>query len=418
MNWGKIDKRHDGTRVESDRRTTLASLLLGSCILVIVLHTWGAVKPLHENWGVHSFAFYPAWISGLALALSLVLLSPAARGFLVKKAARFAESSMRIPVAIRFLVVGGAIVGCSVLFPAQVNLLGDSDLIISLTSENPGARDLSANFRNQPLTYYALRGVQYALGGGMPVEVSYTYTVLDDIAGLLFLLLLFLFVRSLRVSPLEKLLIAAYLFFQTSLQLFLGYVENYALFSVLTAAFVIAGWRTMEADLHPGVAVGLFEIMIGVHLGGLIFLPALLIILYRSWRRRKLLTGMLALGGIAGSAFFLYLGSYTLAQFINRMQAGATIDMLPLFHSVPGGAYAFFSRLHLLACTNALLFLASFACFIVPILAFAYLRGAAWKSPVLIFLAVTTLCGLGFTFVFNSALGMARDWDLLLTFIR
>lgn len=415
-----LDKRENASRRGGSERhpgSTPTRVLLASCLVMIALHTWGAIKPLHENWGVHSFAFYPAWLSILALVLSMLILLPGVRSAIVRRAGKIAQSSSRLPTPILFLLLGGATMGLSLLFPARINLLGDSDLILSLTPENPGVQDISANFRNQPLTYYALRTVQYILGGGTPVEVGYTYQILDDVAGLLFIFLLLLFLHYLKVSSLEKLLIGGYLFFQTSLQFFFGYVENYALFSVLTAAFVITGWLALEGNLHPIFAILLFAIMIGLHLGSLIFFPAPLILLTQSWRERKLQTGLMGAAGIAVSTLFFHWSGYSLEQFIRRMQAGVQIDMLPILSSPPGGPYAMFSALHMIDWTNACLFLVSFGCFIAPVLVYVYVREIPWRTPLVIFLFTVSACGFAFTFIFNSALGMARDWDLLVTFM-
>lgn len=403
---------------DPNHRTAICSqILLASCLVVIVLHLWGALRPSHENWGVHLFAFYPAWISAIALALGISILIPAIRAPIGRKTARLAQWSSGVPGPILLLAICGILVVLAALFPARINVLGDSDLILSLTSQKPGVEDVSANFRNQPLTYYAVRAIQYVLGGGAPVDVGYTYQILDDGAGLLFVSLLLLFLHFLELSPLEKLLIGGYIFFQTSLQFFFGYVENYALLNVSIVAFLVTGWLALEKKLHSIFAIISFAIMIGLHLGSVIFLPAPLILLYQIWRERRMQAILLGMAGIIGSALFFHLSNYSLAQFINRVEVGIQIDMLPFFRSYPGGPYPMFSSLHFIDWGNACLFLVSSGCFLVPVLAYFYARDLRRTSPLFVFLATATSCGFAFTFIFNAALGMARDWDLLTSFL-
>ena len=384
---------------------------------MLVLHFWGAARPSHENWGVHLFAFYPPWVSLIALLLGSSLLIPAMRESMIRRIASTAQWSSRLPSPIIFLAIGGITVALASLFPAKISVLGDSDLILSLTPQNPGMQDISANFRNQPLTYYALRGIQYLLGGGASVDIGYTYQILDDVAGLLFIFLILLFLHFMNVSPLEKLLIGGYLFFQTGLQFFFGYVENYALLSVFMTAFVISGWLALEGKMHPLYAILSFALMIGLHLGSIIFLPAPLILLYQVWRERRVEALVLLAAGIIGSALFFHLSNYSLEQLVSRIEVGIRIDMLPFFKSYPGGPYPMFSTLHLIDWMNASAFLLFFGCFLIPVLVYLSLREIRWRSPLGLFLLTAASCGVGFTFIFNAALGMARDWDLLVSFM-
>ena len=412
----EVLKPEDG-RQTSPQNVIWSQFLMASCLIMVALHVWGASQPSHENWGVHLFAFYPPWISWVALLLSFSLLIPAMRGSVTKKIASIALWSSRLPSPIIFLAIGGVTIALASLLPAKINVLGDSDLILSLTPQNPGMQDVSANFRNQPLTYYALRGVQYILGGGASVDVGYTYQILDDVAALLFVSLIILFLHFINVSPLEKLLIGGYIFFQTGLQFFFGYVENYALLSAFVMAFMITGWLALERKIHPIYAIMSFALMIGLHLGTIIFLPAPLILLYQVWRERRIEAVVLMAGGIIGSALFFHLSNYSLEQLISRIEVGIRIDMLPLVKSYPGGPYAMFSFLHLVDWANASLFLLSFGCFLIPVLACLPAREIRWSSPLALFLLTAASCGIAFTFIFNAALGMARDWDLLVSFL-
>jgi tetratricopeptide (TPR) repeat protein len=75
-----------------------------------------------------------------------------------------------------------------------------------------------------------------------------------------------------------------------------------------------------------------------------------------------------------------------------------------------------FSLVHLMDWLNASLLVAPFGIGIVAVMLFVQLRTPDGKSPVLIFLTIATSCGLLFTWIINSGVGLARDWDLLASF--
>src|SRR5260370_40609242 len=96
---------------------SISRILLALCSMFIALHILGAMRPSHENWGVHLFAFYPLWISAIALVASLSLLVPAVRASIGKRAAKFALWSARLPGPIILLAVGGILILLASLSP-------------------------------------------------------------------------------------------------------------------------------------------------------------------------------------------------------------------------------------------------------------------------------------------------------------
>ena len=165
-------------------------VLWTSCIAIILLHLWGAVRPSHYNWGVHYFAFYDLPISVSALFLSVLLFIPGVRRRITLALEQMMRRISGLPRFAIFAIASGIAVPVLIAFKAHAHLLGDSSLILYLTPKVPTIDDATANFRNQPLTYFLLRTTQLAIGGGGPVAIDYLYTVVDLAAGLAFLFLL------------------------------------------------------------------------------------------------------------------------------------------------------------------------------------------------------------------------------------
>lgn len=392
-------------------------VILGVATIVTLLHVWGALEPSHYNWGVHLFAFHPPEVSMLALLVALAVILPTSGRWITKFVGRYVESLGNIPGWAVFLFLGGISVALMLAFPAAMHLLGDSALILELTPDDPTVADSSQNFRNQPLTYYALRGVQYLLGGGDPVPARSVYSAIGLGAGLARIALIIWFVRTRKIGALEKVLIAAFLLIRASAQFFFGYVENYVLLNVFRAAFIMTGWFALERRIHPIVPVVCFFIMAGMHLASMVFLPVLFFLLFPLWKeRRSLVTGLSVLS--VGGAILLVWGlGYGPTQFIKRVSDAFTYDFLPLL-SPPGGLpYGIFSWLHMVDWLNAVLLIAPFSMAAALVLLAMSWKKQLFNDPILLFLGSASAIGVIMSLVINPALGMARDWDFIASFL-
>jgi Tfp pilus assembly protein PilF len=112
----------------------------------------------------------------------------------------------------------------------------------------------------------------------------------------------------------------------------------------------------------------------------------------------------------------MFLMGFNLKDFLRHVTTGS-VDFLPLF-SVEGGnfPYPMFSVTHLWDWLNANLLIVPFGLAIAVILMATHGKELDWKKPQFIFLILASVCGLMFTWIINSALGLARDWDLLAAF--
>jgi len=219
----------------------------------------------------------------------------------------------------------------------------------------------------------------------------------------------------LKGTPLTKTLLGALFFAGAGTQFLFGYIENYVLQYVFTIIFVAGGWMALERRAPIALPIISVVALCGLHLGNIVFVPALFVLLLLYYPRARVKTTVAsAILGVSGLAAIYFLG-YLPA--LTKHFSAESVDFLHPF-SVPGGnfGYAMFSVMHLLDWLNLNLLVAPFGLVIViGVLAFA--KDFDRRKPAFLFLAAATLCGMFFTWIVNSALGMARDWDLLSGFL-
>ena len=307
--------------------------------------------------------------------------------------------------------------GGAFLFPARMHLLGDGAVLLrSIYQSAAWNSDLLSSFRNQPLMSSIFRSVMNFHAGGTAADPYSVYFAIDILAALCFVPLVVWFLRTIDRPPFEKVMLGCFLFFGGGSQFFFGYVENYVLQYVVTAAFVISGWFVLEGRVSVLLPVLLFGIMAGLHLGNLIFFPSLLMIVYWKLRDDKLKALLVSGAVIAAIGAGMFLIGFNLQDFLRHVTSGS-VDFLPLF-TVEGGnfSYPMFSAAHLWDWLNANLLIVPFGLAVAVILLATHAKELDWKKPQFMFLILAACCGLLFTWIINSALGLARDWDLLASF--
>ncbi len=391
-------------------------ILLIACIGVTLLHIWAAIQPSHYNWGVHYFAFYDFPISLIALIAAVLLFIGRVQSKLISGLAGLVRSVARFPVIFVIVILTCIWVAALMFFDERVHLLGDSSLIIRLTPNVPTIEDATANFRNQPLTYFLLRTFQSIIGGGDVVEIVHLYTVVDIAAGIVFLLMIIGFTHFLKISMLDKTLIAFLLIFHADTQFFFGYVENYVFLYVAIIAYLMSGWLAFERNIHVIVPCVCMAIMIGLHLGSVIFVPSLLPLFIPFWRKHRLRSAITIVVVCLASFVLLQFTGYDVGALQQRMLSAVDNDILPLATPPFGIPNGIFSGLHIIDWSNAVLHIAVLECIMIVVLLIALRKTIEWRSPLVLFLLMTSACGLLFTIVMNPALGMARDWDLFANF--
>lgn len=395
---------------------SVTTLFTGLGAAILLLQILGTIHPSHTTWGFHLLSFYSLPVIAATFGCEILVLIPATRTRLISVFSRFVGIMRLIPMWIIALILIGLLFAGGSLFAPNLHLLGDSMLILQLTPSDPSVRDASANFRNQPLTYYALTTVQDILGGGMPVEPRRIYQVIDFGAGALFILLIFWLTSRLAIPPLEQFLIGSFLLFDALLQFFTGYVENYALLSLAISAYLIFGWLALQQKLSPILPFLALLLMIGLHVSAAIFAPSGLVLLYFvSKQRKRMAMSIFGVLSIAALATILA-GGISLPQLLQRVSDATRYDFLPLFSGESGIPYGMFSQMHIVDWCNAVVHIAPFA-FLGSVVLLTRFRGLFNLSdPAWMFLAACTVTGITFTFIVSPGLGMARDWDFVACF--
>lgn len=396
--------------------TFASRLFLAFVIILILLHVWAAVHPSHWNWGIHFFGFYNPVVGFIAIIALLLVATPNIQSTLLSIIEQILQFISKLSLIIIFVVVTGIVIGVTFLFSAQLHLLGDGAILLRSIPGTIWGNEVIQSFRNQPFMSSIYQSVINFFPSDYHTRSLDVYVVINIVATILFLALLFWFFQSSQRPVLEKFLLGCFLFFGAGSQFFFGYVENYVLQYVVIAGFIVTGWFTLEKKVPVIVPAVCFGMMAGLHRGSLIFLPSLLLLGFLSAKKDKMRM-LLLLGGLSVlTILFFIIVNFDVKEFINHLKTGS-VDFLPPF-SVDGGSfpYPMFSFLHLVDWLNANLLVVPFGLLIAIVLLATNRKEISWKNPVFLFLFVSACCGLLFTWIINASLGMARDWDLLASF--
>ncbi|MDI6765228.1 MAG: tetratricopeptide repeat protein [Bacteroidota bacterium] len=388
-------------------------IIIGFCLLIVGLHIWGTIDPSHYNWGVHFFAFYDSSIAILTLVIVLILFIPQVQVASIHYLGKLLRIFSRLPLAVNFLITVGIFLILIYLFPVKFHLLGDGAVLLRSVPLGIMGDEITLSFKNQPLMFWIYRWAMSIV----PFENtpnSYTvYYSIDILASIGFFLLVFWSVRNLQIPLPEKFLLGCLLLFGATSQFFFGYVENYILQYITTTAYFISGWLCLEKRVSIVVPILFFLLMTMLHLGDLVFIPTLIILIIFKWKRNKLqLIILLGAVGILGIAV-LFLVGFNLVDLTRHLKSGSVDFLKPFKGGFGVFPYPMFSFVHLLDWLNLMMLVAPFGLFLAIALIPTLPKEHRLKNPTTLFLLLSAACGIFFTWIINSALGMARDWDML-----
>jgi len=385
-------------------------VLFYSSLVILAIYVVGSVFPSHYTWGFHYFAFFPLWFSALMLCAALAVCVSPVRLRLLEGVNDLAGLGKRLPPTVVLLILLALWVGSILLFNEKLHLMGDSGFILALTPKRPSIDNLNANFRNQPLTYEAIRLVQWMIGGGYVVEPESLYRVVDLITGAGYLLMVVYFVRRIDLSPVDALIVGGLLIFRSQNLFFFGYVENYMIYYDLITAYLITGWLALEGKLSGWIPFCIALVIPGFHYAGAFVLPSAVFLLLPHWKthRKRILRWS---AGVAVAALVCLLAWGAPRVILQRIYDAVTYDVLPLTTPRGGVPYGLFSVDHLIDWINELVHVSPFGLIVVAVGLFVVPWETYRKSPVFIFLFSMTYVGLLASFVLAPGLGYARDWD-------
>ena len=391
-------------------------LILTICALIILIHVWGIIDTTHLNWGVHFWGFFPSIYSLIALAVVILFAFLKFQDAIIKPLERILNKLKRLPIILNFILVLGLAVLGIYLFPAKLHLLGDGAVLLRSVPHGIMGEEITLSFRNQPLMFWIYKFAMNLHPFQANPDAYTVYYTIDIIAVIGFLILIFWAMQRLQRPIIEKVLLGCIIFFSAGSQFFFGYVENYVLQYVVTAAYAITGWYSLERRIHIVIPILFFIISVLLHLGDLVFLPSLVILILYKWKRSKLQAFIfLATVTIIGIAVLYFIG-FNLVDMTRHLRSGS-VDFLQPFTAIGGQfPYPMFSLTHLLDWFNEHMLVVPFGIFLPVVLIPALPKERRWKNPILIFLLSVSACGIFFTWIINSALGLARDWDLFSSF--
>lgn len=390
-----------------------ATLLVGAFLgLHLILAYW---RPA-GLWGADMLAYYGIGAQVAFAGLSTVLLVPHSRRWLLDVFARVGDRFERgrhaSVVTTLSVVVGAGLL--FVAFSSAVHLLGDGYLYIRELDEGIWQRGPRTD--RAPLTFFLVRRL-HDLGRGVWGDGESTYRLYSYLSGVLFVLVVLWVSRKLGRSRVERVVLAAILLSGGFVQVFFGYVENYALHLVLLLLYLALGVRAIDHRRFPWAPAVVLGVLLALHLAFLSVLPSLAVLVFlcskveRPWRDAATWGSAVALPAAAmvlAGAGLLAIGFDPLTYF-KQDQAS---HLLPFF-SEPGFRqhYRVFSWEHLRDLVNLLLLVALPAALVLIIRA----RWRRFVKPEIAFSLIASL-GVGlFAAVVNPEIGVFRDWDVLST---
>lgn len=385
--------------------------------IFILFQIFSSFFPSHFNWGVHFFAFQDDLFRIIYLLIAIALFFDSLREKILKSINSILKKIKNTNIkAIPFLITILILAIVSITLPVKTHLLGDGALLLREISNIWMADEIPPAFNHQFLVGITINLIRNFIQIKSLDEAIAFYRYYDFVAGIILITLVFYLFKSLKLKPVEKVLLGVIILCSAGIQLFIGYVENYVFLYVSITALMITGWLTLENKLNIIVPILVFIIAIGFHISSISFLPAFLFLIYEKIKINKNLLWII-LGAIAGIIIIvlLFLRNkflYVLDQAILESRW----SFLPLSSTKNYFSYTIFSIYHIIDWLNANLLLAPFGLFISICIILIFRKEINRKDSVFIFLTIASVFGLVFTFITHFALGMARDWDFMASF--
>ncbi len=216
-------------------------------------------------WGLDMLAYSPRWVEVAFLVLggSLLIL-----GFHGAAAKQVGELSSRPRIWLSLLLLVSAGLALFVGLRSAVHLLGDGDLVL---------RELAKQISrtgNEPLALWMFGAIYLKVVAFGSSEVVYRTN--SYVAGVLYLIMAFVAVRRLGRDRMQRLVVLAFLLTPGYLQLFCGYVENYALLFPGTLLYLHGGLQYLRGRLPLWLVSSALAVLMVYHFIAVTLAPSLL----------------------------------------------------------------------------------------------------------------------------------------------
>jgi Flp pilus assembly protein TadD len=401
----------------SPRRTDW-TLLAGIGALAgvsIALHLAGAMSLKHSLWGTHFFAFFaPPWVVIATLALGLAVAG------LVVGGDRFAQTTGRVtlPRAIRVSCLVLAGIGLWLL-RARNTYLGDGTILVSSIADGETFHP------RQPLTMLLqqtlYRSLRLLFGAdSRPAErvAQDTVALGSVVAGIAFVIVVGLLARELMRmrapggdepgrSDVHTILLALVLLMQGYVQLFFGYVENYAFYALGVATYLWVSLRFLRGLGPLIVPAGVLVIGIAFHLASALLLPSLGALCIWAFARHDLRRS--AVRDVAVSVALFFAIRFALTAWRHDYDLlSALLDAAGFAVNRRQELTPLFSSAHVRDVINEQLLIGPLG--ILLLAAGVMVAAPALRARGSMFLMVAALAHVGPAWLAGDSL--ARDWDL------
>ncbi len=394
-----------------------------SCIAipVIACHLYGMIFPSAKDWGFSQLAFFPEAISILLLALMSVVLFPSVSTRLYQAITSLIVWFQRRSKVYRISLTILSVPACALIFwlaRERFFLLGDGTLLPRTLPHIVTPSNFVTYFHYEPLSgYFNWKAFWLFESLGLLRSNEYPIQVLNTLFGVGCFAAAVALSRGLSRTPVNRILMVAFVLSCGGTALWFGYVENYTSLYFGFMLYMWASARYIDQRFHSTIPAILFGFLITLHFGMVAMLPSFMYLLVLEGQRKRLVHAAISLAAACGTCFaVLSFLNYSIPLLVTNLK-----ESLSHLLGVSGirnefQHYTFFSFYHLLDYLNAQLMIAPFA-LVMLIIALKYGGfSSAGRSPKLIFLLTLAICGIVFLAVFNFDFGMARDWDLQVAF--
>jgi tetratricopeptide (TPR) repeat protein len=381
---------------------------VGFAVALLVLQAVGFAAPTIFTWGTHFFVFLPKSFFALYLLVAVPCLWAAVTGRLEQPLRRIGEAVERRPLAV-LAIAAVALVAFALLFRVRVPLLGDSFIAVKLY-ENRLASPAYAPTAHEFLSFSFFFLLMKVTGMTAYPAMADAFLIGEILLGVVFLAAVIATVRLAITDTVQKGAALVLLTTLPSLELYFGYVENYAFVLTALAVYVLAAALYLRGRLNFALLPPLFVLVVLAHYLNAALVLSLIYLGYREVRSRGWTNIALGTGAVAllGAAAWLAAGS-SLGLLVPPDRHSPILSASGIANAYQ--AYTLFSPYHFADLANLALLLAPATLFALG-LGLAAGGRSLFAAPLSRFLVLASVPMVVIFLVLQFDLPVAIDWDI------